>query len=343
MRPGPLLLSLCCGLAAGWQVPPIRGCSHRSSCTASSCLRHPAVRAAEPDEAHAAADGGGHGGGEEEEVRQQGIGIINRIRRRRKTLAEKSAAKGVVEGVAKDVASLGLLEGVAKDVDMAIAQRRRRLNVKLGTSLKTFKQELLDEVSLQAAATKERRQLVAERREAASRDIASSFDALRSDLNDEIEEALAGVQRGGRTLERALRQMRDTWEAELAELVKEAEAELDLAADEIEDLLEARKEVCAMGEQITPDHTRSHQINPRARWPLVTHDTILPAPSPHPRMRSFDSWGLPLMTLMTSLMTSLDCLPHQAWTRSFDSWEDKWREQGRRVLPTAASRFGGAC
>ena len=97
-----------------------------------------------------------------------------------------------------------------------------------------------------------------------------------------------------------------------------------------------------MGEQITPDHTRSHQINPRARWPLVTHDTTLPAPSPHPRMRSFDSWGLPLMTLMTSLMTSLDCLPHQAWTRSFDSWEDKWREQGRRVLPTAASRFGGA-
>jgi len=221
---------LSCGLAAGWQVPPIRGGSHRSSCTASSCLRHPAVRAAEPDEAHAAADGGGNGGGEEE-VRQQGIGIINRIRRRRKTLAEKSAAKGVVEGVAKDVASLGLLEGVAKDVDMAIAQRRRRLNVKLGTSLKTFKQELLDEVSLQVAATKERRQLVAERREAASRDIASSFDALRSDLNDEIEEALAGVQRGGRTLERALRQMRDTWEAELAELVKEAEAELDLAAD----------------------------------------------------------------------------------------------------------------
>jgi hypothetical protein len=256
------VLSLSCGLAAGWQVPPIRGGSHRSSCTASSCLRHPAVRAAEPDEAHAAADGGGGNGGGEEEVRQQGIGIINRIRRRRKTLAEKSAAKGVVEGVAKDVASLGLLEGVAKDVDMAIAQRRRRLNVKLGTSLKTFKQELLDEVSLQVAATKERRQLVAERREAASRDIASSFDALRSDLNDEIEEALAGVQRGGRTLERALRQMRDTWEAELAELVKEAEAELDLAADEIEDLLEARKEVCAMGEQITPGHTRSHQITP---------------------------------------------------------------------------------
>ena len=263
-----LLLSfLCCGLAAGWQVPPIRGCSHRSSCTASSCLRHPAVRAAEPDEAHAAADGGGHGG--EEEVRQQGIGIINRIRLRRKTLAEKSATKGVLEGVAKDVDSLGLLEGVAKDVDMAIAQRRRRLNVKLGTSLKTFKQELLDEVSLQAAATKERRQLVAERRDAASRDIASSFDALRSDLNDEIEEALAGVQRGGRTLERALRQMRDTWEAELAELVKEAEAELDLAADEIEDLLEARKEVCAMG----ADHPRSPQITPdRPRSPQIAHD-----------------------------------------------------------------------
>ena len=282
-----LLLSfLCCGLAAGWQVPPIRGCSHRSSCTASSCLRHPAVRAAEPDEAHAAADG--HGGGEEE-VRQQGIGIINRIRLRRKTLAEKSATKGVLEGVAKDVDSLGLLEGVAKDVDMAIAQRRRRLNVKLGTSLKTFKQELLDEVSLQAAATKERRQLVAERRDAASRDIASSFDALRSDLNDEIEEALAGVQRGGRTLERALRQMRDTWEAELAELVKEAEAELDLAADEIEDLLEARKEVCAMGAdhprspQITPDRPRSPQIAPdHPRSPTITHDRPHPPPTPSP-------------------------------------------------------------
>ena len=243
------------------------------------------MRAAEPDEAHAAADG--HGGGEEE-VRQQGIGIINRIRRRRKTLAEKSAAKGVLEGVAKDVASLGLLEGVAKDVDMAIAQRRRRLNVKLGTSLKTFKQELLDEVSLQVAATKERRQLVAERREAASRDIASSFDALRSDLNDEIEEALAGVQRGGRTLERALRQMRDTWEAELAELVKEAEAELDLAADEIEDLLEARKEVCdgradhTRSHQITPDHTRSPTDPDGPRSPMTRARSSLTPPSPPP-------------------------------------------------------------
>ena len=52
-----------------------------------------------------------------------------------------------------DVAQL--LEGVSKDIDTALSTRRRRLNAKLGASLKTFREDVLDEVELQADENRE--------------------------------------------------------------------------------------------------------------------------------------------------------------------------------------------
>lgn len=45
-----------------------------------------------------------------------------------------------------------LIEGVTEQVEAAIAERRRRLNAKLGESLQNFRQEVLDEASLQVGA-----------------------------------------------------------------------------------------------------------------------------------------------------------------------------------------------
>lgn len=71
-----------------------------------------------------------------------------------------------------------LLAGVAQDIDAALAARRRRLNAKLGTSLKRFREEVLDEVELQANETKERQQRLRSRQE----DIQQSLVALRQDV-----------------------------------------------------------------------------------------------------------------------------------------------------------------
>ena len=71
-----------------------------------------------------------------------------------------------------------LLAGVAQDIDSALAARRRRLNAKLGTSLKRFHEEVLDEVELQANETKERQARLRSRQE----DIQQSLVALRQDV-----------------------------------------------------------------------------------------------------------------------------------------------------------------
>jgi len=166
------------------------------------------------------------GSGEKKSARR-GIGIVERLRRRRSKETEADVAR-----------SASVLDGVANDVDMAITQRRRKLNARLGTSLKMFRQEVLDEVSEQKETVLQRRTRLADRR----KDVSLSLDALRSDLNEEIEESLAGVKRGGKTLERALRQMRQTWAGEVAELVREAEAEIDLAVAEVEEAIAAQRE-----------------------------------------------------------------------------------------------------
>ena len=135
-----------------------------------------------------------------------------------------------------DVAQL--LEGVSKDIDTALSTRRRRLNAKLGASLKTFREDVLDEVELQADENRERQA----RLKARQQSIQDSLKALRQDLLDEIEDGLAGVQRGGRTLEKALRDMRTTWEDEVNELVEEAKADVDLAVADLEEAIDKQKD-----------------------------------------------------------------------------------------------------
>ena len=93
-------------------------------------------------------------------------------------------------------------------------------------------------MSQQKEAAKERGERLTERQRAISR----SLEALRDDLNDEIEDALTGVKRGGETLDRALRQMRSAWEGEVSELINEAEMEIEDAMREIEEGLQAQRE-----------------------------------------------------------------------------------------------------
>ena len=137
---------------------------------------------------------------------------------------------------AEDIAPL--LEGIAEDVDLALATRRRRLQAKLGTSLRTFRAEVLDEVELQANEYKDRQEKLKMRQA----DIAQSLAALRQDLLDEVEESLRGVQRGGQKLEKALTDMRTAWEAEVNDLVNEAKADVDLAVRDIDEAITQQRD-----------------------------------------------------------------------------------------------------
>ena len=69
-------------------------------------------------------------------------------------------------------------------------------------------QELLDEAESVAESAKMRRERLAARQD----DIKSSLSGLQEDLLAEltaqVEDGLQGVKRGGKTLEKALRQMR---------------------------------------------------------------------------------------------------------------------------------------
>ena len=162
----------------------------------------------------------GPGGGEErgsgsdtksKRKGRRGLSVWNRIRGR----VKESEAE-------PDTDTVELLEGVAQEIDTALATRRRRLRAKLGSSLKNFRGEVLNEVELQASEAKERQERLRSRQAT----IQESLKNLREDLLDEIEEGLAGVKRGGQTLERALTDMRETWEAEVNELVNEAKTDV---------------------------------------------------------------------------------------------------------------------
>ena len=119
-----------------------------------------------------------------------------------------------------------------------MAARRRRLKFKLGTSLKKFREDVLDEVELQANEAKERQ----DRLKARQFGIQESLGALRQDLLDEIEEGLGGVKRGSKAIERALGEMRSTWEAEVNALINEARTDVDLAVSDLEEAINVQKE-----------------------------------------------------------------------------------------------------
>ena len=158
--------------------------------------------------------------GAEEEGRR-GIGIWQRMKRRTAKVVTTEEDPETIEAWV----GTPLLEGVANDIDLAIERRRRRLNAKLGISLKNFRKEVVDEWEEQATEAKARQERLKERQ----RDMADSLAAFRQELVDEIEDGLTGVQRGGQKLESALKQMRETWELEVAELFRDAEDEVELA------------------------------------------------------------------------------------------------------------------
>lgn len=206
------------------------GCNRRAPCPVLSL----------DDGSDAVAEGGDEPAASEAPARTRGgIGIMRRVRRRfHRAAVDTDNASGEASSDLDLAKADALLKGVSQDIDRALQQRRRRLNARLGTSLDQFRDELLDEVELQASEAKERRQRLRERQ----LDIAESLVALRQDLLDEIEVGLTGVKRGGRALERGLRRMRDTWEAEISELISEAEAEIDLAVNEIDEAIQRSRD-----------------------------------------------------------------------------------------------------
>lgn len=162
--------------------------------TASSAPRVQMLRRRSPVVAACAPLGEGDGeGGTDGERRRRVLNVWGRVRQR--VLREKGG---------DSVPEEDLIQGVKEDIDSAIAQRRRRLNAKLGTSLKRFREEVLSEVELQESEAKERQDRLAARQAA----ILDSLRGLRSDLLGEIEDGLMGVQRGGQTLERVIRAAR---------------------------------------------------------------------------------------------------------------------------------------
>lgn len=83
------------------------------------------------------------------------------------------------------------VEVITKEIDQVLADRRRRLNTKLKTSLKRFRTEVVSEVALQANETKERQARLRERRGL----IITSLSGLREDILDEIEATVSSHQR----------------------------------------------------------------------------------------------------------------------------------------------------
>lgn len=164
---------------------------------------------------------------------------LKKVRKRRQFNIWPRIRRRVVEAEVQEPEDLTpLLEGVSKDIDTAIAIRRRRLKAKLGSSLKSFREEVLNEVQLQANETKERQDRLKTRQES----ILQSLTALRADLLDEVEDGLKGVKRGSRTLEGAVSELRQAWEAEVNELVNDARSDVDLAVTDLEKAINLQRD-----------------------------------------------------------------------------------------------------
>jgi len=71
----------------------------------------------------------------------------------------QGGGRGVEDGLLSDgvlTDAKSLVEDIAAEVQTAIDSRRRRLNAKLGSSLRVFRDDVFDEVGSQASAAKER-------------------------------------------------------------------------------------------------------------------------------------------------------------------------------------------
>ena len=127
---------------------------------------------------------------------------------------------------------------ITKEIDEVLAARRKRLNVKLKTSLKRFRTEVTSEVELQANETKERQARLKERQTL----IVTSLSGLRDDILDEIEATVTGQRAVGKVLDASLRGLREYWEKEVNVLIDGAKTDVDLAVIDIEDVLKEQRE-----------------------------------------------------------------------------------------------------
>ena len=72
-----------------------------------------------------------------------------------------------------------------------------------------------------------------------------SLTNLQRDLNDEIEETLDGVKRGGQKLEQGLKELRTTWEDEVTTLISEAKADVALAVTDLDEAVQTQRDEIA--------------------------------------------------------------------------------------------------
>jgi len=132
----------------------------------------------------------------------------------------------------------GVVEDIAQDIEAVLENRRKRLRLKLGKSLRIFRAEVLDEMESQRSAVRDRQTRLKRRQS----DILDSLAALREDIVEEIEETLLGVQKGGERVEKGLNRLRSDWEQELNILISEARADVDFAVQDIEEAISDQRE-----------------------------------------------------------------------------------------------------
>ncbi len=92
-----------------------------------------------------------------------------------------------------------LSEAVSKEIDAAISARRRRVNARLGKSLKRFREEVLDEVELQADEVRARQARLRDKQQL----VIDSLGEMREDILQDIEAALRGVRQACASAARA--------------------------------------------------------------------------------------------------------------------------------------------
>lgn len=97
--------------------------------------------------------------------------LWGRIRRRfararaEKAAAAAAASEGRGGSAPPPLTALDpeMVEEITEEIELAISARRRRVNARLGQSLKRFKGDITEEVSVQASAVRERQERLARR------------------------------------------------------------------------------------------------------------------------------------------------------------------------------------
>ena len=92
--------------------------------------------------------------------------LWGRIRRRfararaEKAAAAAAASEGRGGSAPPPLTALDpeMVEEITEEIELAISARRRRVNARLGQSLKRFKGDITEEVSVQASAVRERQE-----------------------------------------------------------------------------------------------------------------------------------------------------------------------------------------